>query len=204
MILHSFANEPEVIKLFEETKTFAEFKNKLEELAISLPQTKPIFYNLKKDMPDNVKKIKGDMFELFCELLVSCIGSHSHIGLGQYRPVNLSDDEGVDAYAVNTLLEKSAVQCKFVSNPNYEFTANDSNLPNFLIEARFNGIPWEEDTKTKRLFLITSAKGIHYHTISKWRNCVFIINGDTISTLTDNNLLFWSDCLGKLIQHQKE
>ena len=146
-IKHHFANEPEAIKLFENIGNFLQFKKKLKKLSVSLPKSNPIRWGRNAKSQDNENKILGDGFELFCELLVLHMGFHPHIGLTDYKPICANDDEGVDAYAKNIENEASAVQCKFVSNATYKFTANGSNLSNFLVEANFNDI----DFKTKRV-----------------------------------------------------
>ena len=193
MIKHSFANELSSILLFENTEDFSQLKSKLKKLSKSLPKSNPIRWGRSSKSHENENKILGDGFELFSELLVLHMGFHPHIGLTNYEPIDADDDEGVDAYATNIEGQRSAVQCKFVSNPTYEFTANGSNLGNFLIESNFSNIDFK-NKKIKRLFLITTANGLHYHTISKWRDSVHVINNEVIKAITDNNIIFWQSC----------
>lgn len=197
MIKHSFSREPEAAGLFEGVEKFSQFKRNLVKLSKSLPKSNPIRWGRNTSQFDNQNKVLGDGFELFCELLVSHMGFHPHIGLSDYIPVQ-SQDEGVDAYANNLSDLQSAVQCKFVSDATYEFTSNGSNLANFLVEANFNNIDFK-DVHPKRLFLITTASGLHHHTVDKWRDSLHVINNKTIVQLTDNNIIFWKSCV-KLIR----
>lgn len=193
MLKHKFATESEAIKLFEDVADFSQFEKRLIRLSKSLPVSNWERWGRCDNQKDNEDIIKGMAFELFCELFILAFGTHGHVGLGNYVPVQ-ENDEGVDAYAINTNKEKSAVQCKFVLDHSHEFSANSSNITNFLIEARFNGIDWENEYKVKKLFLITTASGLHYHTINKWRDCVKVINYKNICSLVDNNGLFWKQC----------
>lgn len=193
MLKHNFALEPETIRLFDGVTSLSQFKTKLEKLSKTLPISNPLRWGRNPDMQDNINKIKGDGFELFCELLVLLMGTHPHIGLTDYMPTDPDSDEGVDAFAKNMELQKSGVQCKYVSDPTYMFTANGSNLANFLVEANFDDIDFKNQ-QTKRLFLITTAKGLHFHTAKKWRNAVHVIGNSTLKQLVDNNLIFWKNC----------
>lgn len=203
MIKHKFGSEAEAIQLFDGVENFVQFKKKLEDMSVRLPKANPLRWGRFAEESKNINKIRGDGFELFCELFVKQLGIHPHVGLDKYEPIDVERDEGVDAYAINLDMKRSAIQCKFVADPNYEFTANSSNLSNFLIEAAFNGVDWISDNEIRRLFLITTAKGINQHTKEKWHNRVFEINIDTIMTLTKNKL-FWSRCLQEVQNNQKE
>lgn len=201
MIKHTFAQEPEALKLFDGVTKFSQFKSRLKKLSQSLQKSNPVRWGRYADQRKNEYKILGDGFELFCELLVMHMGFHPHIGLTNYDPIEEDQDEGVDAYAFNIENQKSAVQCKFISDPTYEFTANGSNLVNFLVEANFNNIEFK-DRKIKRLFLFTTASGLHYHTQKKWRDSVHVINNKIIELLTDNNTIFWNSCLAVIKESQ--
>ena len=197
-IKHHFMEESNTLGLFKDTKKFVDFKKKLLKLSNFLPKENPKKWGRKVNFEDNKKLILGNGFELFCELFVLHMGFHPHIGLANYQPVAAEDDDGIDAFAYNLNNELSAVQCKFVSEPDFEFTANGSNLPNFLVEATIKDIKWTEDTRIRRAFLITTAKGLHYSAIEKWHNRVAVINGNCIKQLVDNNTIFWNSCAGCL------
>lgn len=193
MIKHHFVAVPEAVDLFD-VANFNQFQAKLKKLSKVLPTTDPVRWNVSLNPQDNQNKILGDAFELFCELFVLHFGFHPQIGLSNYTPIDPELDEGIDAFADNLLNKKSAVQCKYVSDEKHEFGANKSNLPNFLVEATLKKIAWNRDTKIRRAFLITTAKGLHYHTEKKWNNRVQVINGDVIKSLTLNNKIFWQSC----------
>lgn len=93
MIKHSFAQEPEALNLFD-VESFPQFKKKLKALSISLPKSNPLKWGRRIDMQDNINKILGSGFELFCELLILHMGFHPHIGLANYEPIE-TDDEGM-------------------------------------------------------------------------------------------------------------
>lgn len=190
---HHFAEVEEAIELFKVEK-LSQFKSKLNKLSKNLPEKYPLVWGRNKDETANQNKIKGDGFELFCELFVYHFGIHPQIGLANYTPVDPLIDEGIDALAININEEQTAIQCKFINDTTYQFAANKSNLPNFLVEATLKKIAWEDTDKIKRVFLITTAKGLHYHTQEKWQNKVKVISGNDIKLLVDNNRLFWKSC----------
>jgi len=199
IIKHSFATEPEAIKLFDGVEKLSQFKSRLQKLSDTLPKSNPNEWDMHSDPQENKNAVLGDGFELFCELLVLHMGIHPHIGLANYIPISAmkKDDEGCDAFAMNIKSEKSAVQCKYRSDPNYLLTANEDHLMNFGYESYLEGIE-SKNQKTKRLFIITTAKDLHHHTVKKFRDNVFVINNNTIRALVDNNIIFWRSCEEKL------
>ena len=197
MIKHSFANEPDAITLFAGTKNLKEFISKLVNLGKILPEKNPERWARHISPDDNYNEVVGAGFELFCELFVETFGADPSIGLCEYTPVE-ENDEGVDAYAKNINEEKSAVQCKFRSNPIDEFTATNSNIANFLVEARFNGIDWEKKRDKKCMFLITTAKGLCGYTAKKWHYCIREINHNEISEWVNKNSIFWNNCVNRI------
>ena len=200
MIYHNFKNAPGAADLFKDTKTLKEFIKRLNALSCSLPTLDKdcamaygrgtTYINNKAIVSDKDKfKILGDGFELFVEVLIQIMGSHPHIGIGDYTPFGQDageDDQGVDGYGVNMNLARTGIQCKFTNDPEYEFTANGSNLVNFIVEAGFEGI-----LKKGQLYLFTTASGINWRTQQKWRNVVIVFNRQKIEKFVKNNSLFW-------------
>jgi hypothetical protein len=199
---HEFVDATGAVNLFKGTTTLRQFKSKLAKLSRKLPQDEPVRWGSHVDMRENEKKILGDGFELFIELFVLHFGYHPHIGLAEYRPNDPESDTGIDGYAVNLNNERVAVQCKYKSNETEQLTANKDHLANFLNAAMFEDINWREDTKIKRLFLFTTAEGLHYFTDdTMFRNRVKTIANKDIKQLVDNNLLFWQSC-EKIMEQQ--
>lgn len=139
-VKHHFARERLVRGLFIDSKKFSDFRKKLIILSKTLPAEKPERWGRGVKQEDNEKKILGDGFELFCELLILHMGFHPHIGLTAYDPIDPDEDKGVDAYALNLKGERSAVQCKFVTDTQFEFKANNS------IRKRRNNA-WNSDSR---------------------------------------------------------
>lgn len=197
MIQHHFAQESMAAELFDNTKTFHEFKTKLMAVAQLLPVSKPLRWGRLLDPKDNENKILGDGFELLAELFVGEFGTHPHVGLSDYVPINPDEDYGVDALANNINGEPSAVQVKFLANALFEFSPTNSNLPSFINEAVFTlkGVDWTEVPKVKRLFLITSGKGINWVGQKKWGDRIHVIGIKGIEQLVDGNSIFWGKCV---------
>lgn len=198
MLHHNFSVAPGVTELFNGTINFEEFIDKLNALAIDLPKDLPRQYG-PNTVYDNQQrpilsdkdryKILGDGFELFIEILIATTGADPHIGIGKYKPFGQEDgedDQGIDGFGMNMKGERTAIQCKFTNDPTYEFTANGSNLGNFLIEAAFEGL-----LKKGQVYLFTTAKGINYATAKKWRYTVIEFTRKDIAALVDNNSVFW-------------
>lgn len=204
MIYHSFKDAPGAPDLFNGTTTLEEFIKKLNKLAedLSTSDDKDIamLYGRKRHFTEDgdviyseedKNKILGDGFELFVEILIKLLGAHPHIGIGNYKPFGQEDgeeDQGIDGFGINMKGQRTAVQCKFTNNATYEFTANDSNLPNFLVEAALEGL-----LKKGQVYLFTTAKGINWYTAAKWRHTVIELTRDDISILVKKNGVFWTD-----------
>ena len=190
---HYFSKEPKVKQLFLESNTLREWQKALNKLAPILIKEQPERYrSINPD--DDIAKIKGDAFEVFCELFVNILGIHPHIGIDKYEPTE-EGYVGIDAFGVNLENERCAIQCKYMEDPTHELTSGNSNIANFPARAEADNIHWGVVTKHKKLFLITTGAGLNYQTIENYRNRIFIINNKTIKKLVDKNLLFWRKCI---------
>ena len=194
---HYFSKEPRSVDLFGEVGTLKEFNKRLLKLSKLLPKENKEVWGRNKNAIENENKIKGAGFELFCELFCFHFGYSPQIGIIDYEPINPSEDEGIDGRCKNLNEEPSAVQCKFVADRVFLFSTENSNISNFLNEATIQDIDWKNGA-IKKLFFITTGKGLHYHTIEKLNDRVKVINGYIISLFVDNNLPFWNSCSRKL------
>jgi len=186
-IEHNFqykVGRQDLLDLFQNTKKISQFKRKLEQLAERDPN------NYDRD------KCVGDGFEFFVELMLKALPHN--LGLGgiyNYSPVQ-EDDNGVDGVAWNFDGDECVIQVKFRSDTNTLLTANKDHLSNMVTEATLKyGITPDGD-RSKRYFIITTAKGLHYYTNDDFfKNKVTCIGYNDLRKLVDGNVGFWEKCL---------
>lgn len=194
-LIHNFKDAPGARSLFDGTTSLAEFIKKLDVLCKELPLALPIQYGRSGNLKKDENKILGDGFELFVEILIHELGASGHILLRDYVPFGQDEgeeDQGIDGFAVNNDNKKVGVQCKFVNNATYKFTANESNLPNFLVECALEGI-----FAKGQMYLFTTADGINWQTAKKWRHILddYTFCRSKIAELVDNNRIFWPNAV---------
>lgn len=192
---HNFADAPGAKSLFAGTTCLEQFIEKLNLLAEELPKNLPMQYGRTGDKKKDENKIRGDGFELFVEILIHELGASGHILLRDYVPFGQDEgeeDQGIDGFAINNDNKKVGVQCKFMNDPTYKFTANGSNLPNFLVECALECI-----FSKGQMYLFTTADGINWQTAKKWRHILddYTFCRGKIAELVDNNNVFWSNAV---------
>jgi hypothetical protein len=108
-------------------------------------------------------KFKGDVFEIFCELIIRMSPIDDRIGISDYHVIT-EGDTGVDGYGIGRDGKPVTVQCKF-RLWDYELTAIHEHLNNFrLTSYQKFGIPPGEDGK---MIVFTTGKEIHYDTLER-------------------------------------
>jgi hypothetical protein len=145
-----------------------------------------------KELEDEVKsgknKFIGDLFEIFAESFFIQFSSDNRIGVFDYQPVPSEDDNGVDGYGKNISGESCTIQVKYRGNPTYVLKERD--IKQFGYQSIVNyDIDWK---KSDNMIIFTSCEGVHWYTDSKvFAGKLRVINGETISSLIDNNEGFW-------------
>lgn len=205
-ITHPFAKEPALDMLFDGCKTMQEWVKRVEKFAPELIANNPFRYDKSADESDNINKIKGDAFEVFCELLSTSMGVHPDVGLVNYQSVPAVDDNGVDAYASNLAGELTAIQCKFSNDPKREYKAD--NGPNsFVAEAQkgrgeFDPISMEHK-RYHRLVFMTTGAGIAEHTNEvKFEGGIRGMGIHQLKPLVNYNVIFWQTAV-KCLQNYR-
>jgi hypothetical protein len=194
-MLHHFAKDPNTLLVFSKVENFRQFKRNIEKYSALLPVQDPLRYGKHKNVEDNINKLRGNFFEIFCELFVKYFGYDPSVGIISYTPTNPEEDEGVDAYGFNLHEERVAVQCKYQGDPAAVLSTENSNIGNFPNEAYIRGnIDYKNVNVLKKLYLITSGNGLHYHTRENLNNLIFEITGRTLEIMTNGNKAFWNAC----------
>lgn len=176
--------------LFNDVKTLSQFMKRLEKQSQLYPERYPI------------EKYLGDGFEFFCEALIKSHSCDNRIGISEYIPVT-KNDNGVDGYGVNIVLETCAIQIKYRTNTKNLLTSTVDKLDSFITEALLekNILP----SKQYRNFIFTTAKGLHYYTDhEKFRGMVKCFGYKQISQLVDNNLHFWNFIQKEIVQYKEK
>lgn len=177
---HNFINRcHDINKLLEDTYKLATFTRKLEQQSSLYPDR----YD-----PD---KYKGDGLELFAEALIKLSPIDNRIGIGDYHPVEESEDTGVDGYGIGIDGNVATVQVKFRGRNDSYLTANEDHLSNFTTSSIFK-YKVKSDTTTN-LLVITTAKGLHHFTDNEmFLNQVRCLGYNELREMVDNNNLFWN------------
>ena len=169
-------------RLFKDTKLFSTLVNNI----IKESKNWEKFSYSEKDGDD---KMKGDIFEIFCECFFKILGSHNKIGVGNYKPEQ-EYDCGVDASGIGINGRPLTIQCKFRSNRELELTQRDLNqFWGQSLSRRFN----VDKNDDKNMIVFTSAAGLHFFTKDKvFLNTVITIGNKQIGKIVNNNFCFWN------------
>jgi hypothetical protein len=113
------------------------------------------------------------------------------------------NDNGVDGYGINIVLETCAIQIKYRTNTKNLLTSTVDKLDSFITEALLekNILP----SKQYRNFIFTTAKGLHHYTDHEnFRGTVKCFGYDEIRSLVDNNLHFWNFIQKEIVQFKEK
>jgi hypothetical protein len=180
-MLHSFPREYlGLYRMAENGFTFREWNNEVLRLARGL--------NLDDDTRN---KFKGDMLEVFSEIFFKNFESDEGLGLTEYQPIDINDDYGVDARAVNVNGHHTAVQVKYRSNPEDKISYDD--IARTVTSALFQLNMADVYNHDRTVFLFTNAGGVTgaYNTVMQKKSV--IITRSVIATKVDNNVTFWKN-----------
>ena len=166
---------------------------------------------------DKANKFKGDVFEVFCELLIKLSPLDDRIGISEYHPYNPGDplpswavhdpkqDVGVDGYGFAKDGSPTTVQCKYRA---WDWDLNQrDHLHNFIASSFVHfGIP--KDATGKMLILTTGNSLNWYMAQEQFAGNVRCISHDSsfgclwktkktveklfsLRTIVDNHVTFW-------------
>ena len=167
-------------KVFKDTKT-------LKKLNSNIIKTSKIFNTLGyKD----AEKVKGDLFEIFTECFFKLFSSDNRIGVYNYQPAPPIDDYGVDGFGIGMDEKPLTVQVKFRSDVTTDLLQDD--IKQFGFQSIVNyGV--DKDTTTN-MIVFTNSRGLHYNTEAKvFSGRIRPIGVEVISSLVDNNTVFWKE-----------
>lgn len=171
---------PDIDKLFKDVTKMSQFKSKLEKMSTKQTDRYP------------QHKFVGDGFEMFVEIFIKIFECDNRLGISEYTPITVGQDNGVDGYGVNINGEKCAIQVKFRGDTNKKLTATEDKLDSFITESVLNEVYPVPGTSFKH-FVFTTAEDLHYYTDNeKFRNTVMCFGWSKFRQMTDNNLPFWN------------
>ncbi len=164
------------------TLDFQTFMNEMEKLQVT---------DTKECTMESLNCLKGDLFELFAEIFFKIYESHPSVGLTNYEVVDLVDDLGMDASAVNVSGQPCAVQVKYRANPLEEITYGDICKTYRQATTKYN-IPIGVDNT---FYLFMSCYDITHVLKKDFGNELNTIGKREIQAMCDNNKTFWTKCL---------
>lgn len=137
-------------------------------------------------------KLKGDLFEIFAECFFKVLpvspSKNGGYGIYGYKPASVLSDYGVDGFGIGMDEKPLTVQIKFRSNPSDELKQDD--IKQFALQSIVN-YNVDKDTTTN-MIVFTNAKGLHWITESRvFAGRLRPMGSDEISSLIDNNSVFW-------------
>ena len=192
---------------------FGTFCSRIERLADKIakaPADEPnVYYYQSGDSADN--KFKGDVFEIFCEVLIKLSPIDDRIGIYDYHPFIPTEeqgDTGVDGYGKSQTGGNATVQIKY-RQWDYTLTVDREHLNNFR-ETSFRKYKIDPRDVGKML-IITAGCETHWKTLEKaFGSKVRCISRDaaygclrgaqshtidslfSLKTITDGNFMFWN------------
>lgn len=156
------------IKKKEETKhlTFGTFCSRIETLADKIKNGSGSYVNpgMEEKSPEEIaNKFKGDVFEVFGELLIRLSSLDDRIGIHDYHPVT-ENDTGVDGWGLALDGQPATVQFKY-RVWDYTLTEDHEHLDNFRLTSyqKYHVSPGDDN----KMLIITAGKEVHWKTLNK-------------------------------------
>ena len=181
-MIHSFPREyHDLYYRAELGYTFREWNNEVLRLA----------HSLFLDDIDAQNKFKGDMLEVFAEIFFAQFEVDPEFGLHDYIPVEIGDDFGVDARAINPSGHNSVVQVKYRSNPEDVISYADiaRTYTSALCQFHIDDVYKHNNT----VFLFTNAGGVTGAFTTVMQRKTVILTRSFIASKVDNNEAFWKE-----------
>ena len=152
-------------QLLIDCSALSTFTSRIESITkkiagVDLPNTNPYFSTSGKDASN---KFKGDVFEIFCELLIRLSPIDDRIGIADYHLISRVEDVGVDGYGIARDGTPATVQCKY-RQWDWDLNVRD-HLNNFRWTS-FNRFGVDPNSVGKMLIL-TTGKGLNWNIASR-------------------------------------
>ena len=178
-----FNKNPKAFELiFKDTNTLTKLTNKIIKVSKSF----------EKFAYKDADKLKGDIFEIFAECFFKILAADNRIGIYNYEPAPPIDDYGVDGTGIGMDTKSATIQVKFRSDSTSELLQED--IKQFALQSIVNHNV-DKDTKTN-MIVFTNASGLHWITEQRvFAGRLKAIGYSEISTLIDNNSVFWNELL---------
>lgn len=181
-ILHVNTYPNEVAELFDTlgaTGTLRTFINTTERIATRIVKS------TQDDTISAQQTFKGDMLEILAELFFNYI---SDFKIGNYTPINIEDDYGVDATGVNVNNHNVVVQVKYRSDPNFLIEYGE------IANTFTSGVKAHEinPSQSYNVYVFTTAKDVNHICKKVLGTSLVVINKQIIKHKIDNDQLFWT------------
>lgn len=158
-------------------KTIAEYVRRVEKLA-------------SKFEPDEngINAFKGGMFELFAEIFFNKYDADPAVGIKDYKPIPLWEDNGVDATGINVAGNLCVIQNKYRNNPNDYIRWGDLSKT-FGAGLCSHGL--KNHTTDDSVILFTTCNSVSYTAVKQLGTRLRLIGRSIIAGYIDNNVIFW-------------
>lgn len=199
----------ETLRLIRKNRKFvAELFNKIDEannfeqrkfninMELFTGYTNSLDYEGCDDMA--VRKIKGDIWEIFGELFLTYF--KGHFDYNNYKLLEDYEDYGVDATAVNINGDKSVIQYKYRSFNCRESALKYADIAKTYAQGKYNFGYDLEQKGTIILFTNLTEKFISREIETFFGDTYLCFNASIIDTYVNNKKPFWDYCLDKLEQ----
>lgn len=203
--------------------TLGQFCGRIESFARKVSQVpvlnNPFFLEYEEDekkTPEQFanRRIKGDIFEIFTEMIIRLSPIDDRIGIADYHVVT-DGDTGVDGWGIGPDGEVVTVQVKY-RLWDYELTYIHERLDN--LRATSYGKFKIDPAEIGRMLVVTTGKDIHWKTLEHFGGKVRCISNNasyrclkgspiktvdslfSLRTIVNNNVVFW-DAFRKATLH---
>lgn len=179
--INVYNKNPKVFELvFKDTNTLTKLTNKIIKVSKTFES-----YAYK-----DADKLKGDLFEIFAECFFKILSADNRIGIYNYQPAPPIDDYGVDGTGIGMDTKPATIQVKFRSDATTELVQDD--IKQFAFQS-IRKYKVDIDTTTN-MIVFTNSRGLHWASEKNvFLDSIKSIGYSEISTLIDNNSVFWSE-----------
>jgi len=137
-------------------------------------------------------RFKGQVFEIFINAALVIIGSHTKLGVYNFKPIPNEEDYGVDGIGYGIDNKPLTIQIKYRQDYNTELNQDDLKQFTWQSVRKYGVDPFTNNN----LLLITSCKGLHFASAEKvFLGAIREVNLNDLKNIIDDNYVFWNNLL---------